>query len=398
MNNKSIKVIDDHNIDRNANVMFAMDLEGSEYVVYWIERDETSNNVFVSKVLKNNDGTYNMINIDDDDKKKDVADTVKLLISNAVSDQNDKLTGISVALSNGKTVKFIDVSFNKEQNINVSKTYITTVKKEVTKVSEDYYDVVVEEANVADVLSSVTPVTETVTDVFPELGSAVSAPVVAPTPVISAAPVMETVSVVQPQPVVQSVPQQTVVVPSPVVTPSVVIPAQAQVISTSAVDNVSQVVMPVSTVAAAPVVTPTPVVAPTPIVQPQPIIPEPVVQAVPQQTVVPTPVIPANQPLVFDAAKETNLNAALGEVANSATISVDNIAPVREFGVDTPVVQSQPVVTPMVQPVTTEIPKTLTKKAGFANSKFFVVVAIAFFLASCIFLGYEVYKYFQLTK
>ena len=45
-----------------------------------------------------------------------------------------------------------------------------------------------------------------------------------------------------------------------------------------------------------------------------------------------------------------------------------------------------------------QVGKKLTKKAGFANSKFFMLVAIAFFLASCIFLGYEVFNYFQLTK
>ena len=53
----------------------------------------------------------------------------------------------------------------------------------------------------------------------------------------------------------------------------------------------------------------------------------------------------------------------------------------------TPVAPAQPNVVPGV-----------TNKAGFANSKFFMVVAVAFFLASCIFLGYEVFSYFQLTK
>ena len=41
---RNVKVIDEHNIDRSANIVFALELEGSEYVVYWIERDEESNN------------------------------------------------------------------------------------------------------------------------------------------------------------------------------------------------------------------------------------------------------------------------------------------------------------------------------------------------------------------
>ena len=116
---ENIKVIDDHNIDRNANVMFALDLEGSEYVVYWISRDEESNNVFVSKILKNIDGTSSMLNIDDDEKKKELAEIVKLLVSNAVSDQNDKMVGTTTTLSNGKVASFVNVLFNKVLNSSV---------------------------------------------------------------------------------------------------------------------------------------------------------------------------------------------------------------------------------------------------------------------------------------
>ena len=114
--------------------------------------------------------------------------------------------------------------------------------------------------------------------------------------------------------------------------------------------------------------------------------------------------VAGTQPLVFNASKEKNLNAALGEVAKDTTIPVENIEVVREFGeeapamVQTPAAPVQPVVAPMVQPEMSSEPKALTKKAGFANSKFFVVIAVAFFLASCVFLGYEVFNYFQLTK
>ena len=300
MKSKNVKVIDEHNIDRDASVMFALELDGSEYVVYWISRDEDSNNIFVSKVLKNIDGTYSMVNIDDEEKKKEIAEIVKTFISNSVSDQNEKLAGNTTTLSNGKVVSFVNVSFNKEQQISVAKTYITTVKKEVTKVAETYYDVVVEEAKVEPILSAA-PSVDPVVDIFPE-------PVVA---------------------------------------------------------------TPVET---------------TPVVEPAPVVAEPV-----------------NQGLVFNASKETNLNAALGEVANSTTIPVENIEPVREFGVEEPVVSAETAapapasIAPMVQPEMPTDPKVLTR-AGFANSKFFMVVAIAFFMASCVFLGYEVYNYFQLVK
>ena len=401
MKNRNVKVIDEHNIDRNANVMFALDLEGSEYVVYWIERDEESNNVFVSKVLKNLDGTYNMLNIDDDNKRKEIAESIKILISMAVSDQNDKLSGTTTTLSNGKNIKFVDVSFNKEQNINVSKTYITTVKKEVTKVAETYYDVVVEETKVADVLPAVTPVVTPVFDVFPELTVPSPEPVIAPvqepvqveTPVVAPTPVAPTL--------VEAVPVATPeVAPIHVVeTPQVVQPVVPEVVVTPAAQPVLEPNPVVEVPVAAPVVAPVqqPVQVEASVVAPTP------VEAVPVATpeVVPTPVDVGGTPLVFNATKETNLNAALGEVASSATIPVENIQPIREFGVETPVTQPASVATPIVptpQPAAQSVPNDTTAKAGFASGKFFMVVAIAFFVASCIFLGYEVFHYFQLTK
>ena len=69
MNNKNIKIVDEHNIDRSAIVMFGFVLEGSEYVSYSIERDVDNSNIFISKVLKNIDGTYNMMDIEDTAEK-----------------------------------------------------------------------------------------------------------------------------------------------------------------------------------------------------------------------------------------------------------------------------------------------------------------------------------------
>ena len=435
MKSKNIKVIDEHNIDRDANIMFAFELDGSEYVVYWISRDEESNNVFVSKVLRNIDGTYNMLNIDEDDKKKEVAEIVKSLVSSAVSDQNDKLVGVTTTLTNGKTVKFVNVSFNKEQQISVSKTYITTVKKGVTKVAETYYDVVVEEAKVEAVLTAA-PAVDPIQDIFPTVSEpVVGTSVVQPDPVV-----VESVQVVQPAPVetvVAAVPQSpvvepAVVIPTPVaepisagpelVIPTPVVaapPVQEPVIAQPSVQVVQPapaVVEPVQVVQPAPVEAVVAAVPQSPVVEPAVVIPTPVVQPTPvvveasvatPQVVAPLPeaatVVEQAQPLVFNAAKETNLNAALGEVANSTAIPVENIQPIREFGVETPVAQpapAQPAVVAPAAPIAESAAETspVTGNAGFANSKFFMVVAIAFFLASCVFLGYEVYNYFQLVK
>ena len=381
MNNKIVKTVDEHNIDRDANVMFAFDLDGSEYVAYRISRDEEQDNLFVSKVLKNLDGTFNMIDVDDSTEKSKLNSIVMSLVENSVKSSANKLPSDTLSLSDGNLIKFISVIFNKEQKIKVRKTYVTTVKKEVSRVAEKYYDIVVvkeEPKVVEDIFPTVTPVVDAV----------VSGPVIEPAPVV-----------------------QPVVVESPVLTVPVVETPKVEQQVTTPVSPVVEVVTPI--VSEQPVI---PVVEPATVLQPSVSVSAPVSEvtvSVPNTTVVqPTPtvvipepvptVLPSEpQPLVFDASKETNLNAALGEVAIAETIPVENIAPVREFGVDAPTqttVNPQPVVAPVVQPETVVVPKKLTKKAGIANSKFFMLVAIAFFLASCIFLGYEVFNYFQITK
>ena len=107
MYNKNVKTIDEHNIDRDANVMFAFDLDGSGYVSYRISRDEEQDNIFISKVIKNIDDTFNMVNIDDQDEKMLLSEIVMVLIKKAVNDSADTLSGNSVTLSNNKVVKFI---------------------------------------------------------------------------------------------------------------------------------------------------------------------------------------------------------------------------------------------------------------------------------------------------
>lgn len=396
MNSKNVKVVDEHNIDRNANVMFAFDLEGSEYAVYWIERDGENNNIFVSKVIKNIDGTFNMLDIDDADEKVKIADIVKNLISTSVSDEADKLDKDSLILSDGKSVKFITVSFNKEQKINVQKTYITTVKKEVTKVAEKYYTV--------EIKVETPPVVENIfPSVFPVVGEeekkveqTIPQPVVE-TPVV--APVEPTPVVPSPAPEVPQAPVADSFVTFGTEEPKLEVP------SVQPSDDVTPVVQPVPEVVESITTTTSEAVKPA-----EPVAPViPTVEPVPEVSIS-APATDASQPLIFNASKETNLNAALGEAAKDVAIPVENIEPVREFGVDEPVSAPTPApvnVAPISQPVadgntsstaSTVGTQPVSKKAGFANSKFFMVVAVAFFLASCVFLGYEVFNYFQLTK
>ncbi len=95
---------------------------------------------------------------------------------------------------------------------------------------------------------------------------------------------------------------------------------------------------------------------------------------------------------MFNASQETNLLGALGENQGQSSIGNINVTPenlnvVREFGVDEPIVTDQ-----------NGVPVANVAKGGFANSKILLLFVIILFLGSCVFLGYEVYKYVNLPK
>ena len=440
MESKNIKIVDEHGIDRIANIVCSIDVDGSDYVIYWIERDNNNDNLFISKILKNNDGTSTMMNIEDSMEKSNLSEIVKELVTTAVKDnEHDYLNADNISLKNGKNIKISNVLFNKEQNINVQKTYITTVEKAATKVTEKYYhvekkpEVVMEAAPVVETQApEVKPIEmpslEEVTQTVPELEKiSPEVPVLevpfqnenpapAPIPEIPndvvetvVEPVMPEVMPVTPEIAPESTPE--VVVPVEPVVPSVAPEIVQPMVEEPNIEARMNIIganpapQPVPEPEVVPVAVPSVPVTPEPVVSqvaPAPVTPEPAVVApvVPEQAtpVAPTPEVPStNSPqpeLFFDGSKETNL-AGVFEGNSDDTqpiVTAPEVASIREFGQDEPVIPLVNDVTPAVQ----EQPKTLTKSPGFANNKFFLVIALTFFLASCVFLGYEVFKYIQM--
>ena len=79
MNNKTIKLVDEHNINREAKVIAMIELEGTEYVIYSIDRDEENANIFVSKLVK--EGNYLLLDeIQSTDVKEKIDNVVKEMI------------------------------------------------------------------------------------------------------------------------------------------------------------------------------------------------------------------------------------------------------------------------------------------------------------------------------
>ncbi|MBQ9853868.1 MAG: hypothetical protein IJO57_02415 [Bacilli bacterium] len=378
MESKIIKIRTNGDILRDAYVISGFVIDGSEYVVYYADRDDgESDNIFVSKLIKNTDGTYNMLDIENANEKIGVSNVVKELIVTAVKDnEHDTLDTNVCTLADDKVINIFSLIINREQTVDVQKTYISSVKKAVSEVARKYFDIKVEtpvvEQSPADSLFTDIPVvelTETVSEVAPSIPE-VAAPVVTETvptavdsvePVLPEIPVQE-VKVEQTAPVLE--------VPTELITP--------------AVPEVTPVVTPVQEVkpvTVEPVPTPVTPVAPAPVV---PTVVEPI----------PEPVKIEPETLVLDASKETNLNTALGEAGNEG-LAVNDINAIKDFGVEESVTVAT---TPVSTPVNQDGVPTNTNKAGFANNKFFVFLALAFFFGSCVFLGYEVFNYFQIVK
>lgn len=401
MESKSIKIVDEHGIDRTGNIICAIDIKGSDYAIYWIERDEENDNIFVSKVLKNLDNTSNLVNIEDTMEKERLSEIVKELIKHAVDSSNNILDGNTVTLSNGEVVNLSSIIINKEQNINVQKTYITTVKKAVTKVAGDYYVIKEKKEEITNDLGVSMPIFEE---------PKVSPQVVDIPPIIPEVPVLnipEELINSSPEPKVMPIEEkkeETVSVSSPMPTQINLDDSAFNPTPEPAVSNIPfevpafQPEVPVVPIKPAPVepVIPTPL-ASAPAEKLTSVVSEPILIPTPEEPQVASSspfITPSPEPsLVFDASKESNLNEALGEVSSDKSIPVPSVEPIREFGVDSSV---SPVVDMNVQPQESVTPQDNTARSGFANNKFFIVIAITVFLASCVFLGYEAFKYFQL--
>ena len=79
MSNKTIKLVDEHNINREAKIITIIEYEGTEYVVYSIDRDEENANIFVSKLVK--EGNHLLLDeIQSTDVKEKIDNVVKEMI------------------------------------------------------------------------------------------------------------------------------------------------------------------------------------------------------------------------------------------------------------------------------------------------------------------------------
>ena len=347
-----------------------------------------------------------------------------------------------VVLADGKNVDISNVLFNKEQRINVSRTYVTTVKKAVSKVSSKFFKV--DEIKKPDLDATAvfnTLPKEEVNNLemaMPELNveETKEEPEIKQEPEIMAVDDKKVEEIITPQvkeekvalenvanELVAGLPEQKpaeepikIEVPVKEEEHPVLEEKEPEVAPLPQVDNNSlnlametheeEVKEPESIDNNLNDLTVHEELPPVEEVKPVEAVVPPVVEEI-KQTEVETPAVanltettvPTPEPapvteeprLFFDGTNEINLNKVLDEGSEEKVVVApqEGVTSLREFGMD------EPAEVQMQEPVETEV-KTLTRSKGFANNKFFVVIAIAFFVASCVFLGYEAFQYFQL--
>ena len=76
------EVLDENNIEHTAEVITAFSYKEKEYLVYSVDEDEENSNIFVSRLVKDNEGYDVIEDIDDEIERAEVQNAVKEILSN----------------------------------------------------------------------------------------------------------------------------------------------------------------------------------------------------------------------------------------------------------------------------------------------------------------------------
>ena len=80
-NDAKFTVINENNVERVANVITVVEIEGIEYIVYSIDTDSENCDVLVSRLVKNSDGSDSILDIEDENESVKVKAIVKEILN-----------------------------------------------------------------------------------------------------------------------------------------------------------------------------------------------------------------------------------------------------------------------------------------------------------------------------
>lgn len=75
------KVVDENNLEHNAEVITAFTYKDKDYLVYSVDSDEENSNILVSRLVKDNEGYDVIEDIENDSERLEVQNAIKEILS-----------------------------------------------------------------------------------------------------------------------------------------------------------------------------------------------------------------------------------------------------------------------------------------------------------------------------
>ena len=75
------KVVDENNLEHDAEVITAFTYKNKDYLVYSVDSDEENSNILVSRLVKDSEGYDIIEDIQDNDERQEVQNAVKEILS-----------------------------------------------------------------------------------------------------------------------------------------------------------------------------------------------------------------------------------------------------------------------------------------------------------------------------
>ena len=81
MNGDTFTIIDENGKKDIARIVTAFSYKEKDYIVYSIFKDANESNIYVSRLVKDSDGSDMILDIDDEEEKKEVTGAVEEILS-----------------------------------------------------------------------------------------------------------------------------------------------------------------------------------------------------------------------------------------------------------------------------------------------------------------------------
>lgn len=81
MNTDNFKVINENGEENNANIITAFTYKEKKYIIYSVDKDNENSNIYVSELVKNNDGNDTICDIENEEERKEIFKVVGEILS-----------------------------------------------------------------------------------------------------------------------------------------------------------------------------------------------------------------------------------------------------------------------------------------------------------------------------